>query len=127
MKEKKQEYREARAVNAEKREILRAQEKAYKIELREQYKLDVQIKALKKEIDQEKRAQKEWIILKSKETKKDTAERLLETIRELEEEVRDNAKKMDEINKEFDYHPQILALNKQIEEKERDIKNIDRI
>ena len=29
---------------------------------------------------------------------------------------------MEEINKDFDYHPEILALNKQLENKERDIK-----
>lgn len=51
----------------------------------------------------------------SKESKKQVAEGLLEQVRELEEKVRDNNKLMDEINKEYDYHPEILALNKKLE------------
>ena len=62
----------------------------------------------------------------SKENQKDKAERLLETIRELEEQKRDRETQIEEINKDFDYHPEILALQKEIENKQRAIKNYDK-
>lgn len=44
----------------------------------------------------------------------------------MEEKVRENAKHMDEINKEYDYHPVILALNKKIEDQEKEIKLLEK-
>lgn len=47
-------------------------------------------------------------------------------IRDMEEHTRENQKEIDEINKDFDYHPVILALSKQLEDKERETKTLEK-
>ena len=85
--------------------------------------LDYKIKNTKKEVEIEKKFQKQFMA--NKEATKQHAEHLLGYIRELEERSRDNEKVVDEINKEFDYNPTIEILNKRIEEKVRQQKQIE--
>lgn len=50
----------------------------------------------------------------------------MEQIREVEEKVRDYNRQMEDINKDYDYHPDILALHKRIEDKEKQIRQLDK-